>query len=203
MRYLLLLWVLVSGSLAWASDPVVPAADDEVSAEDIAAAPSLSEPPLLDPPSAKAAEVLSEKISKGLRCVVCQGLSVADSNAEVARAMHTRVRELVSKGYSEEQILGYFVDRYGSWVQLEPPREGLNWVLWLGPGVLFVMGAVVIARQVNASGIQVAPSPLSAPAAPPSATTAEAPAQPSSPTSSLENGYRDRILAELGDREKR
>lgn len=196
MRLLLLLVVLVMGRVSWAADPVstdpvVPVLDDIPSAEEIAAAPSLSEPPLLDPPSPEDLEAQSEKIAKGLRCVVCQGLSVADSNAEVARAMHVRVRELVAKGYSEDQILGYFVDRYGAWVRLEPPREGLNWVIWLGPVVLLVVGAWSISRQVNAKGGPIAPSPLSA--------QSEAASAPKDPA----DDYRDRILAELGDRERR
>jgi cytochrome c-type biogenesis protein CcmH len=201
MRLLLLLVLLVVGRVSFAadpvsSDPVVPESDEIPSAEEIAAAPSLTEPPLLDPPNPEDLEAQTEKIAKGLRCVVCQGLSVADSNAEVARAMHARVRELVAKGYSEEQIVGYFVDRYGEWVQLEPPREGLNWIIWLGPAVLMVVGAWSISRQVNAKGGPIAPSPLSAPADGPASPKAPQPSK--APT----DDYRDRILAELGDRER-
>lgn len=104
----------------------------------------LAEPPALAPPDAATAVAEAERIAKGLRCPVCQGLSVADSNADAARAMHARISELVQLGYSQEQIEAYFVDRYGEWVRLAPPAEGLHWLLWVAPALLVVVGAAVI-----------------------------------------------------------
>ncbi|MEC8424700.1 MAG: cytochrome c-type biogenesis protein CcmH, partial [Myxococcota bacterium] len=144
------------------------------------------EPPLLDPPDSETAADRTAEIAGGLRCPVCQGLSVSDSNADAARAMHDRIAELVSQGYTEEQIVDYFVGRYGAWVRLEPPREGLNWLIWVGPVVLFVLGAGLVARQVG--GQEPAPAAVDAPAPRPVA----------SPYGGGTD-YRGRVLAELGE----
>jgi cytochrome c-type biogenesis protein CcmH len=188
MRTLLLALVAAVGlAFAQPEEDIDPEADAAVAAE-IASAPGLSEPPLLDPPDAETAESRTERISSGLRCPVCQGLSVADSNADAARAMHTRIAELVSQGYSEDQIVDYFVGRYGAWVRLEPPREGLNWIIWVGPVVLFVVGAGVVARQIGGRSEGDAPA-AAAPSAPP------APA----PAPAGDADYRAKVLAELGE----
>ncbi len=84
-----------------------------------------------------------------LRCPVCQGLSAADSQAEAAVAMRTRVEQLMREGRSDEQIRAWFVDRYGEWVLLEPPRHGRHWIVWLGPLVLLLAGAGVVARRMR------------------------------------------------------
>lgn len=185
----LLLMLLAWIGLARANEDVDPAADAAAAAE-IASAPGLDEPPLMDPPSEADAEALTKRISKGLRCPVCQGLSVADSNAEAARAMHTRIGELVRQGYTQGQIEDYFVDRYGQWVRLEPPPEGLNWIIWIGPVVVFVIGAGFIATRVRGRDEDaVAPSPLPPPA------PAPAPSRDAKPAGDA----RSRILAELGE----
>lgn len=191
MIRLLLLAALAAVGLAWGQAPTedIDAAADAAAAAEIAAAPGLAEPPLLDAPDTATAEARTERISSGLRCPVCQGLSVADSNADAARAMHTRIAELVAQGYTEDQIVDYFVGRYGAWVRLEPPREGLNWIIWVGPVVLFVVGAGLVARQVGARG-GAAAQRLEAP--PPAATPA-----PGGDAASA--GYRAQILAELGE----
>jgi len=87
-----------------------------------------------------------------LRCPVCQGLSAADSQAEAAVAMRTRVEQLVREGRTDEQIRAWFVDRYGEWVLLEPPRHGRHWIVWLGPLVLLLAGAGVVVRRMRAAG---------------------------------------------------
>ncbi len=140
----------------------------------------LAEPPELAPPDAATAARLTESISKGLRCPVCQGLSVADSNADSARAMHARVGELVAQGYSEQQILDYFVDRYGAWVRLEPEAEGFGLLVFVLPAGMLVLGGLWLASR----GLGAASPPA-------------APAEPAS--SPVEDEYRRRILAELGD----
>ena len=88
------------------------------------------------PPAAEDVEAITYEVSKGLRCPVCQGLSVADSPSTTAVAMKGRIRDFVAAGYTEEQIEAYFIDRYGEWVLLAPPASGVAWLLWLGPAVL-------------------------------------------------------------------
>lgn len=79
-----------------------------------------------------------------LRCPVCQGLSVNDSPATMAQNMKRQVRDLVAKGYSEEQALLYFERAYGEFVRLEPPMRGVNWLVWLAPVALLVIGGFFV-----------------------------------------------------------
>lgn len=104
--------------------------------------------PLGTPPPADAVQNQSYQIGLGLRCPVCQGLSVADSTTEAAVSMQRRIRELVAAGYTREQIDAYFVDRYGEWVLLDPPATGLNWLIWLAPGLAGGFGLVWAASVV-------------------------------------------------------
>ena len=97
----------------------------------------------------------ARQIAKQLRCPICESVSVADSPAELAVQMRAVIRKKVEAGESEQQILDYFVAAYGDGVLLEPPRRGLGWLVWLGPGVALALGAVVVAvllRQWVASG---------------------------------------------------
>ena len=80
------------------------------------------------------------RVASLLRCPVCQGLSVNDSPATMAQNMKRQVRDLVSKGYSEEQALLYFERAYGEFVRLEPPMRGVNWLVWAAPVALLVIG---------------------------------------------------------------
>lgn len=94
----------------------------------------MAEEPAGPPP--QDVDAVTNDVSKGLRCPVCQGLSVADSPSSTAVAMKGRIRDFVAAGYTEEQIQEYFVARYGEWVLLSPPATGVAWLLWLGPAVL-------------------------------------------------------------------
>ena len=98
-----------------------------------------------------------------LRCVVCQNLSVADSPSETARQMRELVRERLVAGDSREQVLGFFVERYGTWVLLAPPARGFSLLLWVLPFVALALGLVTAAgvarRWARASGEARAPVP--------------------------------------------
>jgi cytochrome c-type biogenesis protein CcmH len=104
--------------------------------------------------------VATMHIAAGLRCPVCQGLSVADSGAEAAVAMRHRIEDLVRLGYGDEQIIAFFVDRYGTWVLLEPPMEGRNWLLWVAPFAILALGGGLLLRalQRRAEGSKNAPA---------------------------------------------
>ncbi len=84
-----------------------------------------------------------------LRCVVCQNLSVADSPSEMAAQMRALVRERLAAGDSREQVIRYFVDRYGDWILLAPPRSGFTLLVWVLPIVAVVVGLVVVALLVR------------------------------------------------------
>src|SRR5215471_4889472 len=91
-------------------------------------------------PLAPELEARVQKLGKQLRCAVCQGLSIADSPASMARAQLDKVRELVAAGKSDDEIYSYFVERYGEWVLLQPRAAGINWLVWLGPALLIIGG---------------------------------------------------------------
>ena len=80
-----------------------------------------------------------------IRCLVCQGQSIADSDAELAGDMRALVRRRIAAGESPEQIRGWLIDRYGAWVTYEPPLEPVTWPLWAAP-VLFIAVGLWLAR---------------------------------------------------------
>jgi cytochrome c-type biogenesis protein CcmH len=118
--------------------------------------------------SGAALDARTEEVSALLRCPVCQGLSVADSPASMATNMKARVRELLAAGYDEEQILAYFERSYGEFVRLEPPRRGINWLVWLAPPAALLGGLVLVRRTMRR-------------AAPPAAATDGVPARDTLP----------------------
>jgi cytochrome c-type biogenesis protein CcmH len=75
-----------------------------------------------------------------LRCPVCQGMSIADSPAEMAVNMKGQVRELLERGYTEEQILRYFELSYGQFVLLKPKTP----IIWLLPVIALILGSVIL-----------------------------------------------------------
>lgn len=80
-----------------------------------------------------------------LRCVVCEGESVAESQAEVARDLREEVRRRLAAGESEEEIKAYLVSRYGEFILMQPPFEPITYALWLGPLLMFMVGGGVLA----------------------------------------------------------
>jgi cytochrome c-type biogenesis protein CcmH len=84
-----------------------------------------------------------------LRCPVCQGLSVADSPSEMAVNMKGQVRELLSRGYTQEQILSYFERSYGQFVLLKPKMSGAGAAVWLLPILAIVVGVVIVITKAK------------------------------------------------------
>jgi cytochrome c-type biogenesis protein CcmH len=101
------------------------------------------------PPEAAVVNARAADVSAKLRCPVCQGVSISDSPSGMATHMRTQVRELVAKGYSEEQIMSYFERSYGEFVRLEPPLRGLNVMLWILPAVVLLGGAFFVFRMAR------------------------------------------------------
>lgn len=86
------------------------------------------------------------RIASLLRCPVCQNLSVADSPSELAQEMRELIKERLLKGESREEVIAYFVSKYGEWVLLAPPKRGFNLFIWLLPflAVLGGLGGILI-----------------------------------------------------------
>lgn len=84
-----------------------------------------------------------------LRCVMCQNQSIADSNAPIAHDLRMEVLRLMREGRSDEEIKHYLVERYTDFVLYEPPMRGGNWLLWIGPFALLVIGGLAVAAVIR------------------------------------------------------
>lgn len=111
-----------------------------------------------------AQEARAREISAGLRCLVCQNESIDESNATLARDLRLLVRERITSGDSDEEVLDYVVARYGEFVLLKPTSGGWNLLLWAaGPAMLFLallMGLAYLRSRARAG--QIPPEQLSA-----------------------------------------
>ncbi|MFO1221938.1 MAG: cytochrome c-type biogenesis protein [Burkholderiaceae bacterium] len=83
-------------------------------------------------------------IAAELRCLVCQNQTVADSHADLAADLRREIRELLSKGASDRQVVQYMTDRYGDFILYRPPLRASTVVLWVGPAVLLAGGLLVL-----------------------------------------------------------
>jgi cytochrome c-type biogenesis protein CcmH len=89
-------------------------------------------------------EAQAKALMETLRCLVCQGQSIADSDADMAGDMRSLVRRRIAAGESPEQIRTWLVQRYGNWVTYDPPLEPITWPLWAAPILLLVAGLFLI-----------------------------------------------------------
>ena len=100
--------------------------------------------PLADPEL----EARAKALQRELRCVVCQGQSIDESNAPLASDMRRIIREQIQDGKSDDDIKDFFVVRYGAFVLMEPPVSSDTYLLWFGPVLLVLLGGGVIALTV-------------------------------------------------------
>ena len=107
-----------------------------------------------------ALEARARTLGKSLRCLVCQNQSIDDSNADLAHDLRVLVRERLTAGDSDAQVLAYLQARYGDYVLLKPPVDPATWVLWFGPAAVLLIGVgVLVARRRR---VPATPAPLSA-----------------------------------------
>jgi len=99
-------------------------------------------------PNAKQ-EAQAEALMEQLRCLVCQGQSIADSDAELAGDMRDLVRRRIAAGEKPSAIRGWLIQRYGSWISYRPTDEPAAWPLWLARVALLLAGAWLIRRRVR------------------------------------------------------
>jgi len=105
--------------------------------------------PAGEPLAGAALESETQEVSSLLRCPVCQGLSVADSPVDSARAMRGEVKELLAMGFTGEQVLDYFELSYGEFVRLEPKAEGFNLLVWIAPIAVLLLGVAIVVWQLR------------------------------------------------------
>ncbi len=90
-------------------------------------------------------EIVDEnKIHKNLRCLVCQGQSISDSNSEFAITMKMVVKDLIDQGKSEREIYNFLSDKYGDWILYKPKFNLENFLLWFLPYFVFFVGGLII-----------------------------------------------------------
>jgi cytochrome c-type biogenesis protein CcmH len=84
------------------------------------------------------------EIHKNLRCLVCQGQSIADSNSEFAQSVKLVVDDLISEGKSESEIYSFMAEKYGQWIVYKPELNKTNFLLWFLPYLIFFLGGYLI-----------------------------------------------------------
>ena len=117
----LLLGLAVLIPLAWPAGPAPAVEPDEVLDDQVL-------------------ESRARELSKVIRCVVCQNESIDTSNAGIARDLRILVRERLTAGDSDRQVLDFLVARYGDYVLLKPPLKPTTYLLWFGPAAIFLLG---------------------------------------------------------------
>lgn len=92
---------------------------------------------------------LSIKIHKNLRCLVCQGQSIADSNSEFAQTIKLVIQDKIGEGKTEREIYDFLIEKYGEWIVYKPALNKVNLLLWALPYLMLVFGGVFIFNIVK------------------------------------------------------
>ena len=110
-----------------------------------------------------ALEARARALGAELRCLVCQNQSIDDSNADLAHDLRVLIRERLSAGDSDAQVLQFLVRRYGDFILLRPPVKPGTYLLWFGPFAVLALGGLAAALYLRRSrrAPQQAPAPLS------------------------------------------
>lgn len=88
------------------------------------------------------------KIAKNIRCLICQGQSIYDSQSDFAISMKLVISKKINDGLSEEEIYDYLINKYGQWITYNPKFNQKTFILWLMPVLLFLIGGVIILRKL-------------------------------------------------------
>ena len=89
-----------------------------------------------------------DKISKNLRCLICQGQSVYDSQSDFALTIKMLIKDKLQEGESEDEIYDYLKTLYGEWIVYDPEFNKKNLLLWVLPLILFIFGGLLIYKKV-------------------------------------------------------
>ena len=91
---------------------------------------------------------LTNKISKNIRCLICQGQSVYDSQSDFALSMKLVIEKKLNEGLKEKEIYEYLIDQYGQWITYDPEFNQKTLILWTLPILLFIIGGAIIFRKL-------------------------------------------------------
>tara|TARA_B110001452_G_scaffold167984_1_gene140369 strand:- start:155 stop:514 length:360 start_codon:yes stop_codon:yes gene_type:complete len=89
------------------------------------------------------------KITKNLRCLVCQGQSVYDSDSEFATSLKLLVQNKIKQGLSDEQIYNFLTDKYGEWILYDPKLNKNTYLLWFLPLLILLFGGAMVLKKFN------------------------------------------------------
>ncbi len=92
---------------------------------------------------------LQTEITKNLRCLVCQGQSVYDSDSEFANSLKLVVKNKINEGLSKDQIYNFLTKKYGDWILYDPKFNKNTYFLWLLPLLIFLFGGTIIFKKTN------------------------------------------------------
>jgi len=92
---------------------------------------------------------LKNKILKNIRCLVCQGQSVYDSESEFASSIKIIIDKKINEGLEEDQIYEFLREKYGDWIIYDPELNKNTYILWLLPLLLFLFGGAIISKNLN------------------------------------------------------
>ena len=92
---------------------------------------------------------LQTKITKNLRCLICQGQSVYDSDSDFANSMKILVDKKIEEGLSENEIYDFFKEKYGEWILYDPSLNKNTYILWLLPLLIFLLGGAIIVKKLK------------------------------------------------------
>ena len=98
--------------------------------------------------SAENNEELKNKISKNIRCLICQGQSIYDSQSDFALSMKLVINKKLDEGLSENEIYEFLKNQYGQWITYDPELNQKTFILWVLPILLFLIGGVIIIRKL-------------------------------------------------------
>lgn len=93
-------------------------------------------------------ENLKNKITKNLRCLICQGQSIYDSDSDFAVSLKVLVDKKLNEGLSEENIYDLLINKYGEWILYNPKLSKNTYILWLLPILLFLLGGAIVIRKL-------------------------------------------------------
>ena len=97
----------------------------------------------------KADEInLQNKITKNLRCLICQGQSVYDSDSEFAISLKLVVKNKIEQGFAEDQIYKFLAEKYGEWILYDPQLNKNTYFLWFLPLLIFLFGGAIITKKL-------------------------------------------------------